>query len=61
MKPIATLLIALLTFNLCMAQNTFTTVTSEKVPVQGDELKPGFFTLVEKMPAYPSGDNALIQ
>ncbi len=61
MKHITTLLIALLAHSLCLAQNTFSTVTSEQVPVAGDDLKEGFFTLVEKMPAYPGGDNALIQ
>lgn len=60
MRHLTALLLVLLSISPCFGQETQSALKADEVPVVGDELEEGFFTLVERMPEYPGGNTALV-
>lgn len=61
MKHVTTLMFVLFVFQCSFAQHTYTNENGEDINVTDEMLESGEFTIVEKMPEYPGGDNGLLQ
>lgn len=61
MKHLTTLVLALLMVQCSLAQDIHMNESGEKVKLTDEMLEEGEFTLVEVMPEYPGGVDALVQ